>query len=101
MKNKFDVAVIGEWHLAFCTAACLADAGRSVVFVNPFGKWPAEPQCPVHEPGMKEMLEKARANSKLTFANGINDEWSADIVWMAVDTPVSDKDEPIVTPLLE
>jgi UDPglucose 6-dehydrogenase len=101
-KNKFDVAVIGEWHLAFCTAASLADAGRKTVLVKPVGKWASDaPACPVHEPGMPEMLDKARANGNLSFMSGVSDDWSADIVWMAVDTPVSDKDEPILSPLLE
>ena len=29
------VAVVGSWHNAFITAACLADLGHPVVLVNP------------------------------------------------------------------
>lgn len=102
MNNSAEVAVIGEWHLAFVTAACLADAGHRTLLVKPSGHWQTSfPPCPVHEPGMSEMLERVRVSERLTFVSGISDAWSADVIWMAVDTPVSDQDEPILAPLRE
>lgn len=100
-KVDFDVAVIGEWHLAFVTAACLADSGHKVALVHPFGTWSAQPACPVHEPGIPEMIAKAQSAGRFTFVSGINDTWKAATIWMAVDTPVTENDEPQVGVLLE
>ena len=100
--KKYDVAVIGDWHLAFVSAACLADAGHKVALVNPFAPWPsAAPPCPVHEPGMPEMMAAAIAKGNLSFESKITGQWTADLVWMAVDTPVTEQDEPQVAPLTE
>jgi UDPglucose 6-dehydrogenase len=105
MTKKYDVAVIGDWHLAFVTAACLADAGHKTALVNHQGEWPNAstefPACPVHEPGMPEMMAKAQKNGLLSIESGIKGQWEADIVWMAVDTPVTENDEPQVAPLIE
>jgi UDPglucose 6-dehydrogenase len=99
--RKYDVAVIGDWHLAFVTASCLADAGHRIALVNPMGTWSEFPQMPVHEPGIPEMINQARATGNLAHESGINGQWTAEIVWMAVDTPVTEQDEPQVAPLLE
>ncbi len=99
--RHYDVAVIGDWHLAFVTATCLADAGHKTALVNAFGKWQEFPPMPVHEPGIPEMIGKARASGHLAHESGINGQWTADIVWMAVDTPVTEQDEPQVAPLIE
>jgi UDPglucose 6-dehydrogenase len=100
-SNSYKVAVIGDWHLAFVTAACLADCGHKTALVNPFGQWQEFPQMPVHEPGIPEMIEKARKGGLLSHESQIRGQWTADIVWMAVDTPISETDEPQVAPLLE
>ncbi len=99
--KQFSIAVIGDWHLAFVTAACLADAGHKTALVNPFRKWSGFPPPPVHEPGLQEMMNMARAAGRLECLNSIDDGWSAEMVWMAVDTPVTDNDEPQVAPLIE
>jgi UDPglucose 6-dehydrogenase len=99
---EYDVAVVGDWHLAFVTAACLADAGHRTALVNPLGvAWTEFPACPVHEPGLTEMITNAQKKGLLCFENGIKGQWSAKVVWMAVDTPITEKDEPQVEPLIE
>lgn len=58
------------------------------------------------EPGLEDMITAAKAKELLSFENGVigengKTEWTADYVWMAVDTPVSDQDEPQLEPLWE
>lgn len=101
IDTHFDVAVVGDWHLAFVTATCLAQAGNRTVLVNPFGMWSEFPSCPVYEPGLPDLIEAMRNQGLLNFKNKVDGDWSADVVWMAVDTPVNDNDEPQVGPLFE
>lgn len=98
---SYRVAVIGNWHLAHVTAACLAHAGNKTILVNHDKSvtWKEYPQCPVHEPGMPEMVAEARKKGLLDFENGVSGKWKADIIWMAVDTPVDDEDRPDLMPL--
>lgn len=98
---KYKVAVIGNWHLAHVTAACLAHVGHSVALVNPDQSvtWKDYPTCPVHEPGLAEMIAEARQSNLLHFENGVSDHWQAEVIWLAVDTPVDDEDRPDLRPL--
>jgi UDPglucose 6-dehydrogenase len=97
-KTHFTCAVIGDWHLAFITAACLAELGHKTVLVNPLlpGKapWPDFPELALSEPGLPEMIARARKDERLAHANGVSEAWSADFVWLAIDTPVDERDEP-------
>lgn len=101
--SHFDCAVIGDWHLSSVTAACLAQLGHRVCLVNPLEHpdraWKEYPRPPVHEPGLSEMITEAQAKDKLTFRNGVDASWTADFVWLAIDTPVNDRDEADTTPL--
>lgn len=101
MTKSYDCAVIGHWHLAFVSAACLASIGHKVVLVNTQKTpWSDFPAMPVHEPGIPEMIQDARTKGLLDFANGF-EGWHSPRVWMAVDTPVDDQDRADVAPLLE
>lgn len=100
-SKSYDCAVIGHWHLAFVSAACLASVGHKVLLVNTQKQaWTEFPPMPVHEPGVPEMIQEARGKGLLDFANGF-EGWQAEKVWMAVDTPVDDQDRADVGPLLE
>lgn len=98
------IAVIGDWHLAFVTASVLADVGHEVVLVKPLNlnatEWKKFPDLPVMEPGLQDMIDKNTSARRLGYKNGIDKSLNFDFVWMAVDTPVSDKDEPQLEPLL-
>ncbi|MGZ3687528.1 MAG: nucleotide sugar dehydrogenase [Bdellovibrionota bacterium] len=104
-KRHYDCAVIGDWHLAFNTAACIASQGKKVLLVNSLTggsrPWKAFPTLELNEPGLPEMIQECRARECLDFANGVTSEWSARVVWLAIDTPVNDRDEADTTPLLE
>lgn len=99
-----NVAVIGDWHLAFVTASVLADCGHNVQLVKPLNlnptTWPSFPPIPVMEPGLQDMIDRNRKENRLDFKNGLQEDLKADFIWMAVDTPVNDKDEPQLEPLL-
>ncbi len=104
-SRHYACAVVGDWHLAFVTAACLADLGHRTVMVSPGGERPdghedSFPAPPVLEPGLPEMIARAQAAGTLHHASGIAGHWSADVVWLAIDTPVDSHDEPDVAPLL-
>jgi UDPglucose 6-dehydrogenase len=99
------VAVLGDWHLAFVTSAVLADAGHTVQLVKPLNlnssTWTGDfPPLPVMEPGLQDMIDRNCKAGRLSYVNGIQNSLTADLVWLAVDTPVSDKDEPQLEPLL-
>lgn len=98
------IAVIGDWHLAFVTASVLADVGHNVTFVKPLNlnatEWKKFPDIPVMEPGLQEMIEKNTSAGRLDYRNGVTDDIVADYIWLAVDTPVNETDEPQLEPLL-
>jgi UDPglucose 6-dehydrogenase len=87
------VGVIGLWHLGSVTAACLADAGISVIGVDPD---PAVVQAlrdgrpPVSEPGLKELL--LAGAPRLRFTCDARELAAASCAWVAFDTPVDDDD---------
>ncbi|MBK8203624.1 MAG: hypothetical protein IPK68_15295 [Bdellovibrionales bacterium] len=47
------------------------------------------------------MIARNVSLGRLHFENGIDENWKAKFVWLAVDTPVDDKDRPDVRPLKE
>lgn len=100
-KKNFDCAVIGDWHLAFITAAGLADLGNRVLLVNPHPDrpWKEFPRLQLNEPNLSETIEKAQANDRLSFTNAIDSSWDAKFVWLAIDTPVDEEDRVDLSPL--
>ncbi len=104
IETQHRCAVIGDWHLAFVTAACLAEMGHDTLLVNPLlsGKppWSTFPELALSEPGLPEIIERARGNGLLTHVNGLDAGWTADFVWLAIDTPVDERDEPDVSTLV-
>lgn len=98
------VAVVGSWHNAFVTAACLAHLSHQVTLVNPGeSPWTTFPALGLHEPGLDELLLDARTSHRLDYAN-LTDQYDrnvpVDVVWLAIDTPLHDDDAPDVEPLL-
>lgn len=100
-SSRFDVAVVGDWHLAFVTAACFAKAGVATALVKPSGEWrEALPRCPVSEVGVDEALTAAVEHGNLTFESSTNQDWDAHVVWLAIDTPINERDEPQLDSLI-
>ena len=88
--------MVGLWHLGVVIAACLAEAGFTVVGVDPDPEVVAglnENRPPVDEPGLTELLREMRNAGRLTFATGSAEAVGASgLVWIAFDTPVDDED---------
>jgi UDPglucose 6-dehydrogenase len=99
------VCVFGLWHLGCVTAACLADAGHSVIAID------ADPalierlrlgQLPLHEPGLAELVARGLSSGRLRFATVSAEALAAaEIVWVTFDTPVSEDDIPDVASVTE
>jgi UDPglucose 6-dehydrogenase len=90
------IAVVGLWHLGVVIAACLAEAGFTIVGVDPDPEVVAglnADRPPVDEPGLTALLRDMRNASRLTFdtrsAAAVS---AAGLIWIAFDTPVDDED---------
>lgn len=90
------VCVYGLWHLGTTTAACLAQAGLETVGLDPDAKTVGELQKgvpPLFEPGLADLVKSGLAARKLSFTTDVPEAVrSADVVWVAFDTPVDDED---------
>jgi UDPglucose 6-dehydrogenase len=91
------VCVVGAGYVGLVTGVCLADSGRTVHLVE------IEPRrleqlragrCPIHEPGLEEMLQRLLAAGRLQvggdIAVGVRD---AGVVMIAVGTPPAEDGE--------
>jgi len=90
------VCVFGLWHLGSVTAACLPEYGvdtvgldeNAVAIANLARAVP-----PLHEPGLPELVGEGLESGKLRFTTDAKSAVSdADVVWVAIDTPVNDDD---------
>ncbi len=90
------ICVYGLWHLGLVTSACLAEAGFDVRASDPDPRRMEEllaGTLPIYEPGLEELIAAGRAAGKYRFvADPKEAAAGADIVWIAIDTPVDDDD---------
>jgi UDPglucose 6-dehydrogenase len=90
------VAVIGMWHLGSVTAACLARLGHDVAGLDEDAARVAglaAGRPPVAEPGLAELVAEGLAAGRLRFTTSVDEAVSgADVVWVAIDTPVDEDD---------
>lgn len=102
-RNSFKCAVVGEWHLAFVTACGLLELGHSTLLVKPSEKdaWTKFPVLDLDEPHVNEKLAIYSKEGLAGFHSGIDSNWSADLVWVAIDTPVDDDDNVDLRPVDE
>ena len=98
------VAVVGLWHLGTVTAACLASAGHTVTGFDDNAETIGGLQkfrLPVFEPGLEELIRRETASGKLRFSSDLQDLASAEIIWVAYDTPVDEEDRADVEYVIE
>jgi UDPglucose 6-dehydrogenase len=91
---RVKIVVSGLWHLGCVTAACLAEH-YDVVGHDPDGSVIAglragEP--PLFEPGLAELLERDVRAGRLTYTADASAAAQADVLWIAYDTPVDERD---------
>jgi len=98
------VAVLGMWHLGTVTAACLASVGHSVVGFDAdaavVGRL-REGRSPIAEPGLDDLVAAGLKAKTLTFSSTPSDIASADVIWVAYDTPVREDDTADVGTVIE
>ena len=91
------VVVYGLWHLGCVTAACLAHAGYEVVGLDlDEGSVRAlrEGRPPLEEPGLQERIAAGLRDGRLSFTtDAVAALRGADVLWVAFDTPVDERDE--------
>ena len=89
------IGVLGMWHLGTVTAGCLAKAGYTVVGYDQNLDTVAKLQnaeLPINEPGLLQLIQTGVERGLLCFTSDPADIASCNVVWVAYDTPVDDKD---------
>ena len=89
------VCVFGLWHLGSVTAACLAAAGHDVVGVDSdrgVVEGLSRGVPPLFEPGLAELVQDGLGRGQLRFSSDLAQAADADVVWIAIDTPVDEED---------
>ncbi|MEO6143269.1 MAG: UDP-glucose/GDP-mannose dehydrogenase family protein [Dermatophilaceae bacterium] len=85
------LSVIGLGPLGAVHAACMVDAGHTVIAVD--ASMPERAQMlsrgevPFYEPGLEELLERALRTGRLTFTTDYADAAAADVHFLCVGTP--------------
>jgi UDPglucose 6-dehydrogenase len=89
------IAVLGLWHLGTVTAASLASVGHSVLGYDEDASVVAglsAGRLPVSEPGLDDLVRREVSNGRLAFSADLASVGDADVVWVAYDTLVDDRD---------
>jgi len=98
------VAVIGIWHLGVVNAVGFAESGYDVVGIeldaDKAGKLQAGTP-PLFEPGLEDLMKKHLGSGKLKFSHEASAAAGAQWVVIAYDSPVNDKDEVDITPVVK
>jgi UDPglucose 6-dehydrogenase len=97
------ICIVGLWHQGTVLAGCFAELGHEVVGVSEDPEVVSALEAgrpPLHEPGLAELLAAQRETGRLHFTT----DWSAavagaDYVYLSLDTPVGEEDEPDLEPL--
>jgi UDPglucose 6-dehydrogenase len=90
------VAVFGAGYVGLVTGACLAELGHEVVVRDVVPERIAalrRGEVPIHEPGLPELLERAR--DRLAFTTEVGEALAgAEVVYVAVGTPPTYSGDP-------
>ena len=97
------VCVVGIWHLGIVNCVGFAEAGYDVVGVE-LDRAKAESLQkgvpPLFEPGLEELMKKHLASGRLRFTSDPAAAKDARWVVIAYDSPVNDKDEVDIGPVV-
>jgi dTDP-alpha-D-glucose dehydrogenase len=102
-KSQLRIAVVGFGYVGSCIGITLAERGMHVSGIDNDPKLIEEMQagyCRFNEPGLAQALERMRAADTLQLSTSYENVSSADVVIIAVGTPV-DANHAIVTTYLE
>ena len=97
------ICIVGIWHQGAVAAACLADAGLTVVGVDLDADRVSgleRGKAPLYEPGLDDLLSKGIESGRLTFTTSLADGLSrSNVVFLMIDTPVDEHDDVDLTPI--
>ncbi len=92
------IAIIGTGYVGLVTGTCFAELGNKVICVDRNKAKIAQLKrlsCPIHEPGLKELISKNVKKNRLDFqTNGADAVKKSDIVFNCVGTPLNKKGLP-------
>ena len=85
------VGVVGVGYVGLVTAACFADSGIDVTCVDNNEQKVRdlnEGVIPIYEPGLTEIVQRARASGRLHFTTSLNEAVDTSLLlFIAVGTP--------------
>lgn len=90
------IAVLGLGYVGCVTAACLAEAGNTVIGVDPAPTKVAainSGNTPIVEPGLAELLANAHANKRITATTDVGVVKDVDVAIVCVGTPSAETGE--------
>lgn len=103
--SKATIAIVGLWHQGTVLAACFAEMGHTVRGTDPDGRVVAglrEAQSPVHEPDLDALLTRGLRSGRLMFTTDLARALhGASFIFISLDTPMHDDDEPDLEPVFE
>ncbi len=91
------ISVIGSGYVGLVLGNCLASLGNSILCVdideNKIEKL-KNGECPIYEPGLKEMMEKNIREKTINFTSDIKESIeNSEIIFIAVGTPMGENHE--------
>lgn len=104
MKRRPTVCVIGIWHLGAVNAVGFAEKGYQVVGLELDKKKAgrlARGIAPLFEPGLEALFRKHLGSKRLRFSSDPGVVAEADYVVIAYDSPVNERDEVDISPIVE
>ena len=98
------VCVLGLWHLGSVISACIASKNHEVIGIDENLRNIEnlkKNKAPIFEPGLNELIKKGLKSNKLTFTDDKKKANNAEILWVAFDTPIDEKDNADVSFIYE
>ena len=87
------LSVIGTGYVGLVTGTCFAEMGNTVTCIDIDAAKVAkmkEGKCPIYEPGLEPMMQRAIEDNRLFFATDYDSINHSNVVFMAVGTPSRD-----------
>ena len=85
------ICIVGSGYVGLVAAACFAEHGNDVIGVDineQKVKALNDGECPIYEPGLKDLLERNLKNKRLKFTTDLKEGVeSSKVVFIAVGTP--------------
>lgn len=103
--RRFRICMVGLWHQATVLSACFAEMGHDVTGVGDDQAALASlnrGKAPVFEPRLNAMLRRNLKAGRLRYTCDYAEALAgAELVFIAIDTPVGDEDEPKLDTVFE